>query len=312
MTRINSSVSIPASVLTKGGQGIVRVDGHEINVKVRHGTSSDIVFLFHGAVGRDTREIPIFQAFLPSNSRLTQVSISDDSLFHSPDALVGFYLGNETLPLSHLLPKVIDAFCIALESKNPPLFVGGSSGGYAALYYSNLFENSTAIVANPQTSIETYRFQQKTGVDALLRWCWTRTESAEALADKICLDLSEPYSVYGKNRVVYLQNSADRKHLHTQMGRFVDAIHHKRWKNFTSKVGFWGKLGHSASIPYSYISGVVDLISQHPYSESDELLQLPFFNQSSEKPVANKSGAAPGLDEELLRKNELINKSLLI
>ncbi|UYV37182.1 hypothetical protein N4R57_19850 [Rhodobacteraceae bacterium D3-12] len=311
MTKINDSVSIPSALLEKGGQGKVLVDGHAINVRVRKGTSNDIAFLFHGAVARDQREIPFFQAFLPDSSSLTQISVFDDSLFHTLSTPIGWYQGHETLPLIELLPKMFAAFSEAFESQNPPIFVGGSSGGYAALFYSNLHKNSTAVVANPQTNLYTYSTKLGTGVEKCLQGCWTETDDVEALASKICLDLAVPYSRPGSNRVIYLQNGADRKHLHTQMGSIMSAVHHRRWPSMTVKVGFWGKLGHSNSIPYSYISKVVDLVSQYPEATSDELLQHSLLG-SDIPTVTENSTKKPGKTKDgEVSKNDLINDFLL-
>ena len=73
--------------------------------------------------------------------------IKDDS-FH-------YFLGTDEFPLTMSIKKLIDFYLLKLSLTNDSCFtIGGSMGGYAAIYYASFLSLNGAIVANPQINIQ--------------------------------------------------------------------------------------------------------------------------------------------------------------
>lgn len=200
MNSASFPVSIPPSLLQEGGVGTIQVGEHEVAVNIRKGLTNRVAFLFHGAADRSKRKIPFFQAFLPETSELTQISIADTGLLCADDLAATWYLGHETLPLHQIIPALTQAISETLECPHP-IFVGGSSGGFAALLFSYLHPNSVAVVANPQTNLLTYKTKIDV-VNAFRERAWPSVATLGDLAEQLPMDLSKLYRKEGNNSIV--------------------------------------------------------------------------------------------------------------
>lgn len=257
------------SALLKG-DGEYNIKFKEIYIPVRYkrGNSKNIVFLFHGAINRTLRPTPFFQSFIPNLADAHQISIADPSLFRHDDVACCWYAGHEELPLQKLLPEFFSELSSLLGCERK-VYVGGSAGGFAALFYSHADPLSIAVVANPQTNLELYK---SSGVNNYMRSCWPSIARSPAFHKHINSDLGQLYSEKMENLVIYVQSTGDRNHFYTQFLPFLEAIKEKKPERFISEVGFWGKLGHSNSAPPTAYYPWVQAVLTAPTLLTDDIL----------------------------------------
>lgn len=123
----------------------------EVCVPVRYhqGQSDTLVIIFHGAVDREKRETPRYQSFIPNMGPHHQISIPDPTLELGSEIPMAWYLGGADMPLQSQLPKIISAISAVAGIKRR-IYLGGSSGGFASLYYSWADPKSACVTINPQ------------------------------------------------------------------------------------------------------------------------------------------------------------------
>lgn len=207
--------------------------------------------MFHGAFNRQTREYPVFLGFRNEAHRHAhQLSVSDPSLALPEKLSTGWFAGSRGTPLQSLLPQFI-ADLATQHAVDKLIFIGGSAGGFAALYYSGRFPGSTAIVSAPQTNVHAYYAQSR---DAYLKAAWPDLESSGDAMGGPCLDLREMYREGMTNTVIYLQSSLDLFHVEKQMAPFLAALPQSSFGKFILQCTFWGQVGHSNAIPISEVN----------------------------------------------------------
>lgn len=106
---------------------------------------------FHGAEDRANTSLPKFQFVSSLCSRGDSVLVlSDPTLLHSERMTIGWFSGNRTTPLAHLLSAVVRSAISALGATET-ILVGHSAGGFAAILVGMQVPNSRAISVNGQT-----------------------------------------------------------------------------------------------------------------------------------------------------------------
>lgn len=194
----------------------------------RH-TPALFCFLHGNAPRSDVFKLPIFSGVSMMNDVNSSVLIfSDPALLLDPGLTLAWHVGTSTTPLQYLY-ELITRKVRSVLTPERIVFWGGSGGGFASLYLSTRFADSTAFVWNPQTSILAF---EETSVRNFGRVCFG-TDDLETLRGRLeDIAVADLWQVYGKseNRVIYLQNFTD---WHTD--------HHL--KPFLEKTGFHGVRG---------------------------------------------------------------------
>src|SRR5699024_639434 len=134
------------------------------------------------------------------------------------DLMLSWYAGNHRQPdLQQILVSIFEKIHVSLGSERA-VFFGGSGGGVAALFFASHFQNSLALVFNPQTNIAKYSkravrdfatkaFQIEPIGDDLLR----------QLPSDVVVDLCEAYRPPIDTKIAYLQNANDKEHLQSHL-----------------------------------------------------------------------------------------------
>lgn len=217
------------------------------------GADSTII-LFHAAIDPSKTTLPVFvgrQVVDGIDANL--IYVSDPSLDRG--ASIGWFTGDESRPYQEDLERCLSHVFTGLHPDTPvselgerTIFWGASAGGFAALYYSNRFPKSLAVVSNPQTHIGRYHEPQ---VTAYLEKCW----SGRSLSDtNITFDLVAEYNKGFENYVAYLQNRDDELHYKQHFLPWSQAVadHPRQWRLL---LGDWGK-GH-APAPTFLLTGIL-------------------------------------------------------
>lgn len=213
----------------------------------RHGSNSLIV-AFHGAVNRKQRSYPSFGRLYGGIARRAhQIAFADPTLALDESVSLAWFAGSQALPLQKALVPVIERLQQELGISRL-IFVGGSGGGFAALYYSWHFPNSIAIAASPQTVIKNYGMAR---LEQYLKTAWPSGIDNETHPPT--LDLRDLYKSSMSNTVVYLQSQGDYRHLFDHMVPFLNSISSDFRKRVVATVSYWGKPGHSGTVPSSEV-----------------------------------------------------------
>ena len=121
------------------------------------GSSDRLVVGFSGALDRAKVTLPRFErARSLAAAGANVLLISDPTLDLSPTLRLGWYLGSASYDLPPLIAAMITRVQQVLGTSHPPLLVGSSGGGFAALQVAAHVQASNALVINPQTDIRAY------------------------------------------------------------------------------------------------------------------------------------------------------------
>ncbi|WP_155629683.1 hypothetical protein [Burkholderia territorii] len=165
-------------------------------------------FLHGNAPRSEVFKLPVFSGVSMMNDVNSSVLIfSDPALLLDPGLTLAWHVGTATTPLQYLYELITEKVRSVLAPERL-VFWGGSGGGFASLYLSTRFADSTAFVWNPQTSILAF---EETAVRNFGRVCFGTEDLAtlrERLENVAVADLWRVYPSDG-NRVIYLQNFTD-------------------------------------------------------------------------------------------------------
>lgn len=210
--------------------------------------SNKLLITFHGAINRQKRVFPAYFGFQEDlHHECHQIQLADTSLMENTQITMGWFAGSKRTPLQQLLPSFFETLVKRLNVKRT-VFLGSSSGGYAALFYSHKIPGSTAIAKVPQTSITRY---YPSHVERYVKAAWG-TES-EMRRSGVISDVRELYRSGVPNRVVYVQSMDDSFHLINHMKPFVSQLSLKGMKNVALECSFWGVPKHSGAVPVAYV-----------------------------------------------------------
>lgn len=257
-----------AALSKQPGNGVYRLRFGSISVPVRYqrGSNDTMIVIFHGAIDRKIRTIPRFQGLVPDSGGCCQLAIADPSLEFGTDISCGWYLGGEKLPLQTDLPKLILALS-DLASVKKRIYLGGSAGGFAALFYSWADPGSVCITINPQINLSRYGSNKR--FESYLRGAWPGVGSLSKLARNVIIDASQIYTERFDNMVIYLQSVGDIAHYGRQLPEFCN-IGLNKSEQFILNISYYGIPGHSNSIPSSFY---------YPWIRS--VIAAPWFNRQA-------------------------------
>jgi len=123
------------------------------------------------------------------------------------------------------------------------IFIGGSAGGFAALYFSHFFKDSICLVANPQTNINRH-IKRISVVDTCL------SEIHSHIAATKQLNVCDLYRKGFDNKVIYLTSMGSPADVFDHATPLLEAVrgHPYVGKRLLMKIHFWGVKGHSGSV----------------------------------------------------------------
>ncbi|WP_122465054.1 tetratricopeptide repeat protein [Brevundimonas lutea] len=237
-------VTTAEQAIKRTGAYDVEFGGHIFPIRVKRGRGDKVLLLFHGAADQAVRPYPHFAGFLPGMDDVHQIAFADPTVACSRKLAAGWYLGTEIFPVQALLPGLITRLCDAVGAERR-VYLGGSSGGFAALYCSWHDPDSFAVVANPQIDLLTY-FEKP--FDRLVQSGWPTLSLRDELARRVCLDVGQKYRCGSPNVVAYVQSRTDWRHIKTQLPAFLDAVAQGH-ADVAFDIGYWGVSGHSGSAP---------------------------------------------------------------
>jgi hypothetical protein len=212
--------SIPAGITTIWERGL------PIDLLISPAASSTTLFFFHGAI-EPHFTLPVLSGLgISGGLDANRVFVSDPSLILDKTLMLAWYAGNHIQPdlqtlLTEIFRKVANAF-----NSNSVIFFGGSGGGFASLYFASQFENSLALVFNPQTNIA--RYSQRAVYDFVEK-AFGMPPNADnplpLLPVDVVTDICETYQVPRNTTVAYMQNRNDSNHVRSHLAPFAQAIH---------------------------------------------------------------------------------------
>jgi hypothetical protein len=245
----------------------VQFRGVTLDVRFKAGKGDALVVLFHGALNRTRHAVPYLQRFLPVGC--SQLSISDSRVLRTDSLSTTWYLGSEDALYFKILPEFINQVAADIRAKRK-IFVGASSGGFAALLYAHLCgEGSAAVAVSPQIDLMNYNSGKS--LERFRRACFPSLETANDLAREMPLQLDKLYAKGIPNLAVVLMSSLDRSHMATQLAPFLSSVSESDYQRLIAETGFWGVLGHGSSVPSTaWLPWVKLLVSEENWS-SDEL-----------------------------------------
>lgn len=276
----------------------LNINNHTLPIKFLWTKECDnLVISFHGAVNKKIRDLPVFSPILPDlGSNVAQLSISDPLMLLPGDLGMTWYAGSDKFPaqsiLSDLFHKIIE-----FGGFKRVVFYGSSGGGFAALYFSSLVIGSVAIVGAPQTNI--YRYYSG-HVKRYIEECWPSLTNHEDLSDKICTDLCNWYSTERHNTVIYLQSPGDHYHTRTQLAPFYSKITQVPNAKFILISNYWGRMGHSGSVPIFASKPWIKTALISPTIEVDDIL----LTYNSIKQTTEKENSSPPNREDKADKSD--------
>ncbi len=276
-----SKLNVFASKMPESGKYSLTDGTNSVPVRYKKGTGDVLVVIFHGAMDRATRTIPRFQSFIPETGSAHQLSIADETLSVSDDLAAAWYAGSEDFAFQSILPDLLKAFAKRIGTPRR-IYVGGSSGGYAALYYSWADENSLCVAVNPQTKIEDYipRVKKK-----YFDRAWPNATSLDEIKQQCEIDLSTLYAKSFDNTVIYVQSTGDMRHFSSQMPPFLTAALQKPEK-FILQCSYWGIPNHSLSVPPAFYYNWVKAAILSPTWDRQKLLDTYYTLTTQSQPAA--------------------------
>ncbi|MEX3611028.1 hypothetical protein VVR12_08265 [Rothia sp. LK2588] len=199
--------------------------GHPFN----NNQYENIPVFFSGAVSRRDKLIPPFFSGLSLGKDLGVpfIAISDPLVDQHSQIGLAWYTGSVDHWFQGLLAKFFQQLNIKKHKKF--FFVGGSGGGFAALYQSPRNPTiSSCLTWNPQTSIFKYwenhvkKYLRYAGIPGsiLEKKNWIE-DTRNWTSRKIAFDLQSPDKIFRNNKLLYLQNKSDwhvQEHLEPWLG----------------------------------------------------------------------------------------------
>ncbi|MDO5533308.1 MAG: hypothetical protein Q4F65_01465 [Propionibacteriaceae bacterium] len=235
----------------KDTQRHVNYDGADIHFRLRRTAraGAPLVIRFHGAVQRDKRELPAFQANLAAFDGVAhQISVCDPTMMARDGFSCSWYAGTEDLDVQRILGRFLGEVQDTLEPSRT-IYLGSSGGGFGALYHSYHDPGSIALVMVPQTNLRQHFVPA--AVKRYLDACWSG-RTLDEVAELTCVDLPGLYSAGYGNTVIYVQSQGDFRHNALQLKPFMGACLQDgdpSSQRFILASDYWGKPGHGGAVP---------------------------------------------------------------
>ncbi|PJX24124.1 hypothetical protein CAP48_11510 [Advenella sp. S44] len=220
--------------------------------------------------------LPSFSGYnLVEQIDASYICVNDPTLYLSESLNLAWYLGSKELPVQSIIVRTLQKI-ISQENPSRVIFVGGSGGGFAAMYYASFFPGSLALPWNPQTDI--FNFIPES-VSAYLYSAWgfegTMEDARTLLKGTVDTDLFKRYQASGvANYLLYLQNASDYHHIESHLKPFLANLNIRDSKKLIANGGFFGDTqflkildngrGHIAP-PFGYLVTLLKSLTQSPY-----------------------------------------------
>ena len=251
----------------ENGYYLINYESVSVPIRYQSGRGKSMVIDFHGAINRSRFEIPKFQAIIPDLHDSHQIRIADPTLDLSDTMSIGWYMGGEEMPLQNNLTEALSILFNNLNIERR-IYLGGSAGGFAALYYSRNDPESACVAVNPQVDLSTY---SRNLVEKYLGAAWPSAQSLDDIDGNVVFDLPRHYGSDFENMVVYLQSTGDIRHFERQLPRFC-RIAWRNPKKFILQCSYWGVPDHGNSVPASaYLPWVKALLLAPTLARQDIL-----------------------------------------
>jgi hypothetical protein len=223
--------------------------------------SDTLIVRFHGALNREKRKLPYFQPNLKIiQTYAHQITLCDPTMMTRKGFNIGWYCGHEELDVQGVLKSFFKQIKEFLGIHRM-IYLGSSSGGFAALHYSFFDAESIALVMVPQTNLSAYR---PAALHNYLKKCWSG-KGIDDLSDKIVTDMTKLYASGNENSVIYIQSPGDLFHASAHMVPLLNAVYangQRENSKFLVVSDYWGVVGHSGAITKAgYISWLIAAIS---------------------------------------------------
>lgn len=169
----------------------------------------DCVFFFHGNHPREGTTLPVFVGQgVMENIDASYVAISDPTLFLDEGMSLGWYTAVGKIDFQKILPVIIKKLIKLFDFRNIT-FAGGSAGGFAALYFSQAFDNIDLLVWNPQTDIMKYNQKAVDTLKTVTAKSFVTNEIDINIANYYDISILDSFNVSKGNRIFFLQNFSD-------------------------------------------------------------------------------------------------------
>lgn len=247
---------------------VLDCDGIPVQARYHPGTGQELVILFHGSVNRKERPIPVYYTPFDNLGTAHQISIFDPTLARYKKLTSCWYLGWQDTPLWDRLSAAIIAFS-KQKGCTHRTYVGGSSGGFAALLYGHLDQGSTAVAVNAQTNVLRHVYGRVSR--NYLETAWPKL-SREEWPEVLPLKLGPIVAKNTNSTIIYLQSSSDYLHLANHALPFLNALPPESFDRHVVNIDFDGTHGHGASIQRPTIrqwilaSFVARSVTENPYA----------------------------------------------
>jgi hypothetical protein len=250
---------VAAKERPKGVHAIIE-NGVPIDVYEDLVAGTPLVVFLNGAARRGPDiKLPIFSGFgVVPEGNLSRVCLSDPVLYEDEALTLGWYAGSTRVNAQAILPVILNSI---IERAQPSrvIFVGGSGGGFACLFYARQIKDAVTVVWNPQTEITHYVAES---VAAYARVAFGLDDYTQ-LRSLIGTSVTNLYAQGYNNRVLYLQNTTDwhvKRHLVpflSAQGYVVPEVIESKAYNgsFYLHMGNWGD-GHQQP-PQSFLKTVL-------------------------------------------------------
>ena len=244
-TDIASFMGIPR---IESGLHTITLGRSHLDIFYRRRSSPVTLIVFAAATDRDEAHRPPFFSgmALAENLPCSFVSVSDPAFTVDPTLRIGWYLGAHGEPIQNEIGPILDKLIAqgpgtshsVLSGTNRAVLLGGSAGGFAALWFGAQLHHPAHVIAmNPQTDMTKYMTlfvahaaRVSCGWDPGPLTTMAEIDAAGAkgatlLREKFTVDLVEYYrGLKTQPRVTYFQNSTDL-HLHTHAEPFIEVAH---------------------------------------------------------------------------------------
>jgi len=273
--------------------------------------TKNIIIRFHGAIQRQVRTLPAFQANLSEMSNFAhQITICDPTMMSRDGYSLSWYAGHETFDCQSLLLEFFQKLTDALQIERT-IYLGSSGGGFASLFYSHHHKGSVAMVMVPQTNLQGHA---KASLSDYLENCWPG-HTLEDVSNHICTDVGALYSEGFDNSIIYVQSAGDHYHLCNQMQPFLKSVYQSAddaGERFILCCGFWGKLGHGGVVPHkAYIPWLKAALSSPSIAADDILMTYSSIEPNSSTGVSTRATSKSDPDPIDIRKSDLLLKLAL-
>lgn len=213
-----AATELPDGLHTIGGE-VVPID---FLTRIKKGRP--LIVSFHDNTPRNAElKLPIFTGLnVLRDLDASYVAVSDPSLYLDPELKLAWFAGSSGLELQSILPLLLDKI-VALSQASDVICLGGSSGGFAALYYAAHIPNAIAVAWNPHTDIIRYNPASVAAYGAAAFGLASHEATAAQLPALVDTDLADLYTGGRDNMVLYLQNNSDG-YVVTQMRPFLERL----------------------------------------------------------------------------------------